>query len=74
MATLSAEAMKRKKEYDKKYAKEHFQGKHITFNKDIPEEIELFEWIKAQPEQGNTYIKRLIREDMQRQKAQKQDV
>lgn len=67
---LSPEAMKRKREYDKRYAKEHFQGKYITFNKDIPEEIELFEWVRTRPEQGNTYIKRLIREDMQRQKAQ----
>lgn len=71
MVKLSEKAMANKREYDKKYARENFQGKYITFNKKVPEEIALFKWVNSQPEQGNTYIKRLIREDMQRQLAEK---
>ena len=68
MPNLSAEALKNKREYDKQYQRENFKGKYITFNKKVPEDMEMYEWIRTRPEQGNCYIKRLIREDMERQK------
>ena len=55
-----------KKIYNKKYAKNNFKCKNIAFNKNIPEDIILLDWIKVQAEGGNQYIKRLIREDMER--------
>ena len=68
---LSEQALKNKRAYDKKYARENFQGKYLTFNKNVPEEMEMFEWVRTRPEGGNPYLKRLIREDMERQKANK---
>ena len=66
MPNLSPKAKARKHEYDVRYAKENFQCKNLSFNKKIPEDIALLDWVKVQPEGGNAYIKRLIREDMER--------
>ena len=76
MATkLSEEAKKRKIEYNMEYARKNFQGKYITFNKTIPADIELYEWMKNRKEPANAYIKRLIREDMEKTLAEaKQNV
>ena len=65
MATLSEHAMKNKKEYDKKYARTFFKSKCIAFNVKDPNDIALLEWVQKQ-ENGNQYIKQLIREDMEK--------
>lgn len=70
---LSEKSMERKRKYDVAYAKQFFKCKNIAFNTLYPEDIALLDWVKSQPENGSQYIKRLIREDMERQKA-KQDV
>ena len=74
MVNLSPRALKNKREYDKNYARQKLQGKCITFNRTVPEDMELFEWVNSQPEAGNIYIKNLIREDMLRRKAEKANV
>ena len=54
-----------KSEYDKEYAKNHITRKFIPFNDTVPEDVELLEWLATV---GNVtqYVKRLIREDIQR--------
>lgn len=76
MATkLSEKSMARKIKYDREYAKNFFKVKTVTFNTLYPEDIELFDWIKSQSENATKYVKRLIREDMERQTgAKKEDV
>ena len=71
MAKLSENARQNKHEYDKQYIRQNIQSKHLAFNKLIPEDMELFEWCNSQQESANFYIKRLIREDMERQKGKK---
>ena len=66
---LSDRALRNKRVYDKDYAKKYLKGKSITFNTLYPEDIALLEWVKKQGEGGNQYIKRLIREDMERRQA-----
>lgn len=66
---LSEQALQNKKNYNKEYAKKNFRYKNVQFNINYKEDIELLEWIQSRPEGGNTYIKGLIREDMQRVKA-----
>ena len=73
MTNLSPEALKRKRAYDAEYTKKFFLRKLITFNKQIPEEVEMFEWVKSQ-KNGNVYIHNLIREDMHKQKEAQKDV
>lgn len=60
------QGLKNKREYDKAYMKQFFKGKTITFNTKNADDIALLDWIKAQPEEGTKYIKRLILEDMER--------
>lgn len=63
---LSDTALQNKRSYDKDYAKKNFKCKNLAFNTLYPEDIALFDWVKKQPEGGTKYIKRLIREDMER--------
>lgn len=63
---LSEEAQRKKTAYNIKYARENYKGKNLYFNTRIPDDIALFDWIKVQPEGGTPYIKRLVREDMER--------
>ena len=65
---LSEEAQARKTAYNIKYARETYKGKNLQFSTKIPADMEMFEWIKSQPEGGTPYIKRLVREDMERRK------
>ena len=53
--------------YDQQYLKANITTKPLTFNRQKPDDMELLEWIN---EQGNAtqYIKRLVREDMERRK------
>ena len=74
MTKLSEKAMQNKKAYDIKYAKQNFKCKNIAFNTLYPDDIALLDWVKKQPEGGTKYIKRLIREDIERvQKKAEQD-
>lgn len=54
-----------KSAYDQQYTKENIARKLLTFNRNNPSDIRLFDWINSQ---GNAteYIKRLIREDMKK--------
>ncbi len=45
-----------------KYKRENTKTKTVVFYKD---DFDLFDWVREQPNQ-NGYIKRLIREDMER--------
>ena len=66
MQKRTAEGKKKKQAYDLEYLKKFVKVKSIPFNVKNPEDMEMFEWIKNQPESGNQYVKRLIREDMRR--------
>lgn len=71
---LSEKAMANKRVYDYKYARENLKKKVIPFNVNRPEDIALLKFANAQPENGNQYIKRLIREDMERRGVKVEDV
>jgi len=66
----SPEALKNKRAYDKEYNKKYFKQKTIVFNTQYPDDYALLEWVKVQPEGGNAYIKRLIREDIEKRRNQ----
>ena len=56
-----------KSKYDQEYAKKHITRKFLAFNRDDPEDVALLDWLKAKGYgYTNAYIKRLIREDMER--------
>lgn len=65
---VTPEAIKRKAQYNQAYAKKFFKTKLIQFNTNIPEDIALLDWIKANG--GTSYIKSLIRADMERRNQQ----
>lgn len=52
--------------YDKAYLQENTTRVSLVFNKRKPDDLILMEWLKAQAEGSNGYIKRLIREDMEK--------
>ena len=66
----SPEALANKKKYDNEYSSKFHKQKTVAFNKKFPEDIALFNWLSTRPEGGNHYIKRLIREDMEKQLSQ----
>ena len=56
----------KKYSYDQGYLAENITKVSLTFNRRVPEDMELMEWLKSKPEGRNQYIKRLLREDMER--------
>jgi len=74
MVKLSETATENKRAYDKEYARKYLKGKCVVFNLQYPEDIALLEWANAQPENGNQYIKRLIREDKERREGKVENV
>lgn len=58
-----------KKEYDVRYYQENVTRKFIPFNRNVPEDCLLLDWLN---QQGNVtkYIKDLIRADIKKRKAQ----
>ena len=66
---LSEYALANKKKYNNEYAKNFFKSKLIQFNVQYPDQMEMLEWINAQPEGGNEYIRRLVRADMEARKS-----
>ena len=54
-----------KGKYDQEYAKEHIKRKFIPFNNAVQDDAELLSWL-ATKKNVTQYVKRLIREDMER--------
>ena len=57
-----------KSKYDQQYSKLFVTKKLIPFNKLKKEDVELLQWIEAQEENATQYVKRLVREDMNKKK------
>lgn len=58
------------KEYDKAYHKEYTYYKHLSLNRKSPEDDEIAVWLDSQSESISQYLKRLVKEDMQRRKGE----
>lgn len=58
-----------KSKYDQEYHKANYITKRIPFNKQIPEDLKLLTFAESQPENFTQYIKRLIRQDMEKPKG-----
>ena len=56
------------KEYVARYIDEFIEYRKINFNKSKQDDKMLLDWIDAQPDKVSPYLKRLVREDMERQK------
>lgn len=55
--------------YDKDYYKKYITRKVLNFNELVQEDAEILIWLKAQGERNmSQYIKRLVREDMEKHK------
>ena len=55
-----------KKAYDKDYIMSNLKMKSLSFNTKNEDDMELLNWLEIQPEKVTPYIKRLIREDMEK--------
>lgn len=55
-----------KSAYDKQYFKANVLRMMVTFNRKKPEDMVLYDWLASRNESMVSYIKRLIREDMER--------
>ena len=57
-----------KGKYDVEYARANIRRKHIPFNMQNPDDVEIFQWLETV---GNVtqYVKMLIRDDMNRKTA-----
>ena len=53
-------------EYIKEYQRENRISKKVTFNRKNPDDMEMVAWLDSRPEGIVQYLKRLIREDMER--------
>ena len=53
-----------KSKYDQEYAKKNIVRKNIPFNKTVPDDVKILEWLKDRPEGMTAYIKALILDDM----------
>lgn len=49
-----------KKEYDKQFLKDNYKWINLGFNQNVPEEKELYDFVKSQP-QKVPFVKNLIR-------------
>ena len=56
---------------DQKYIKANIKLVHVSLNRKKPEDMEMLMWLESQDESASSYIKRLIRQDMNRGKKQK---
>lgn len=57
-----------KSAYDQQYMKTNVVRIMVTFNRRKPEDMVLYGWMTSREESMVSYIKRLIREDMERVK------
>lgn len=63
MRKLSDEAKKRKQTYDIAYNRKNIVRKFIPFNKQVPEDARMLDWLDQQ-KNVTKYVKGLIEEDM----------
>ena len=56
-----------KSKYDQEYAKKNIVRKNIPFNKTVPDDVKILEWLKDRPEGMTAYIKKLILDDIEYQ-------
>ena len=59
-----------KKSYDADYYKKNIFCKRLPFNRSIPEDMELLEFLDRQQPNATQYLKQLIRKDMERQRTE----
>ena len=52
--------------YQKRYNNDHVSWRKVSFNDKNPDDMILKTWIDSQEESTSAYIKRLVREDMER--------
>ena len=55
-----------KSKYDQEYRRKYVVKKLIPFNKKKQEDMDILDWIESRPENSTQYIKRLVREDMEK--------
>ena len=60
------ESRKRKYQYDQRYLKKNVVTMGVTFNRQKPDDMVLLDWVRNRDETNVSYIKRLIRQDMER--------
>ena len=60
---MSDASKERKSAYDTKYILKNIVQKRINFNKLVPEDAKMLDWVNKQPNQ-NQYMKGLISKDM----------
>ena len=61
-----------KKKYDAEYYKQNIFCKRLPFNRSVPEDAELLDFVNRQ-DNFTAYIKDLIRKDMERQRTETAD-
>lgn len=52
------------KEYVNDYIKKTIVYRRMNFNRNKPDDMQMVEWIDAQPEGASNYLKRLVQDDM----------
>lgn len=57
------------KKYVNEYIKEKVKYRRMNFNTGKPEDMQMMEWIDAQPEGVSNYLKRLVYADMHRNRG-----
>lgn len=62
---LSEAAKEHKAAYDTNYILSNIVQKRINFNKTVPEDVEMLDWVNQQQNQ-NQYMKGLISDDMKK--------
>jgi len=60
-----SEAKKRKGAYDARYIKANIRQRTLSFNRNNPEDMEMYDWIGKQ-ENATQYLKSLVREDIKK--------
>lgn len=63
---LTPQTKEKKYGYDQSYLRQNIVQVGITFNRRKPDDMKLIEWINSRKESKVSYVKRLIREDMER--------
>lgn len=65
---MNYDAKKRKLEKEAEYAKKNLIQKPLKFN--LKTELDLIEWVESLKTPYQTYVKRLIRDDMNKKKQE----
>ena len=62
-----------KKTYDAEYYRKNIFCKRLPFNRSIPEDMELLDFLEQQQPNATQYLKDLIRKDMEQRKQDGQE-